>query len=72
MQHLCHVNVIHPYMISHVVIPNIATLHKRVEIELEDGSKLPHKFTDLCQEFMWLSFPSTDPQTPPKSLCLMW
>jgi hypothetical protein len=52
MQCLQWVNVIHAYMISHTIIPNIATVHKRVEIEMDGKSKPPHKFTDLCQEFM--------------------
>ncbi len=37
------------------VLPNIATVHKRVEIEMEDKSKPFHKLTDLCCKFMWLS-----------------
>jgi hypothetical protein len=41
-------------MMSHSVLPNIATVHKWVEIEMEDKSKPLHKFTNLCQEFMWL------------------
>jgi hypothetical protein len=54
MQRLRQVNVIHSFMISHTVIPNIATVHKRVKIEMDEKSKQPHKFTDLCREFMWL------------------
>ncbi len=54
MQCLRRVNVIHSFMISHTVIPNIATVHKRVKIEMDEKSKQPHKFTDLCREFMWL------------------
>jgi hypothetical protein len=55
MQQLCQVNVIHSYMISHAVLPNIACIHKRVEIKMDDRSKPLHKFTDLCREVMWLS-----------------
>jgi hypothetical protein len=54
MQQLCRVTVIHAYMMSHTVLPNIATVHKRVEIKMEDKSKPLHKFTDLCRKFMWL------------------
>ena len=35
----------------------------QVEIEMEDGSKPPHKFTDLCWEVMWLTSPAAD--SPP-------
>ena len=27
---------------------------------MEDGSKTPHKFTNLCQEVMWLTSPAAD------------
>ncbi len=39
---------------SHTVLTNIATVHKCVEIKMEDKSKSLHKFTDLCHKFMWL------------------
>jgi hypothetical protein len=55
MQCLRRVNVIHAYMTSHTVLPNIACVHMRVEIKTEDGSKPLYKFTDLCREVMWLS-----------------
>jgi hypothetical protein len=54
MQQLHWVNVIHAYMMSHTVLPNIATVHKHVKTEMEDKSKPHHKFTDLCRKFMWL------------------
>jgi hypothetical protein len=57
MQQLRRVNVIHTYMMSCTVLPNIATVHKRVKIEMEDKSRPPHRFTDLCREFMWLKLP---------------
>ncbi len=47
------VNVMYLNNLAHKVVPNIETIHKRVEIEMADGSPPPHKFTDLCQEFMW-------------------
>jgi hypothetical protein len=47
--------MIHAYMTSHTVLPNIACVHKCVKIEMEDGSKPLHKFTNLCKEVMWLS-----------------
>jgi hypothetical protein len=43
------------YMISHTILPTIVTVHKKVEIEMEDGSKPKHKFTNLCWEAMWLT-----------------
>jgi hypothetical protein len=54
LQQLHRVNVVHAYMMSHTVLPNIATVHKWVEIEMEDKSKPLHKLTDLCCKFMWL------------------
>jgi hypothetical protein len=39
---------------SHTILPNTATVHKRVNIKMEDKSRPPHKFTDLCHKFMWL------------------
>jgi hypothetical protein len=55
MQRLHHCNVVHCFMTTHTVLPNIVTIHKRVKIEMADKSVPPHKFTDLCQEFMWLT-----------------
>ncbi len=60
MQHLCRVNVMYLNYLAHTVIPNIQTNHKQVEIEMANGSKPPHKFTDLCWEFMWLTFTAVD------------
>ncbi len=57
MQQLRWVNVIHAYMMSHTVLPNIFTVHKHVEINMEDKSRPPHKFIDLCRKFMWLKLP---------------
>jgi hypothetical protein len=53
-KHVTMQQLIHAYMMSHTVLPNIATVHKRVEIEMEDKSRPPHKFMELCHEFMWL------------------
>jgi hypothetical protein len=47
-------------MISHTQIPNISVVHKQVKVEMEDGSKPLHKFTDLCQEFMLLTARATE------------
>jgi hypothetical protein len=68
MQFLHWVNVIHACMISHTIIPNIATVHKRVKNKMDDKSKLPHKFTDLCRELMWLISKATDPVLSSKPL----
>jgi hypothetical protein len=65
MQQLCWVNVIHAYMMSHNVLPNIATVHKRVQIEMEDKSRPFHKFTDLCRKFMWLKSSDVDELSKP-------
>ena len=48
------------FMLAYTVLPSIVTVHKRVEMEMEDGSKPPHKFTDLCREFMGLDAPDKD------------
>jgi hypothetical protein len=55
MQRLWRVNVMCSYLLSHTHIPNIAVVHKQVEVEMADGSTPPHKFTDLCREFMLLT-----------------
>ena len=39
---------------------NIVSVHKRVEVEMEDVSRPPHKFTDLCREVMSLKVASMD------------
>jgi hypothetical protein len=60
MQRLRRVNVVHAYMTSSSTFPHVITVHKRVEIEMEDGSKPLHKFTDLCREVMGLTSPAAD------------
>ena len=60
MQRLRRVNVMYSFMLAYTVLPSIVTVHKRVEMEMEDGSKPPHKFTDLCREFMGLDAPDKD------------
>ncbi len=60
MQRLHHVNVIHAHMTSHAVLLNIACVHKCIEIEMKNGSKPLHKFTNLCREVMWLSSMAPD------------
>jgi hypothetical protein len=61
MQHLHRVNVIiHAYMTSHAVLPNIVCVHKCVEIKMEDGSKPLYKFNDPCRVVMWLSSMAPD------------
>jgi hypothetical protein len=60
LQHLGHVNVIYAYMLASTVVSNIFTVHKKVKIEMADGSNPPHKFTDLCREFMWLTASFSD------------
>ncbi len=54
MQRLRRVNVIYAYHLSSAIIPDVATVHKRVEVEMEDGSRAPYKFTDLLREAMAL------------------
>jgi hypothetical protein len=64
MQQLRHCIVVHCFMTTHTVLPNIITIHKRVKIEMAHKSVPPHKFTELCQEFMWLTLSSTDNPIP--------
>jgi hypothetical protein len=52
-------------MILHAVLPNIVCVHKRVEIEMDNGSKPLHKFMDLCQEVMWLTYTAANGTTKP-------
>ncbi len=54
MQHLRRVNIIYAYHLSSAVNLHVAMVHKRVEVEMEDGSRPPCKFTDLLREAMAL------------------
>ena len=54
MQHLRRVSIIYMDSLAHLVIPNIACVHKRVEVQMEDNSTPRHKFTDLSRECMFL------------------
>ena len=63
MQHLCRVNVVHGHKTTFLTPPYIQTIHKHVEVEMADGSKPPHKFTDLCHKVM--SLQSSTPAEPP-------
>jgi hypothetical protein len=60
MQWLRRINVVHAYMTSSSTLPHVITVHKQVEMEMEDGSKPPHKFTNLCREVMGLTSPTAD------------
>jgi hypothetical protein len=60
LQCLCCVSVIYVYMLASTVVSNIVTVHKWVEIEMADENNPPHKFTDLCRKFMWLTADSSD------------
>ncbi len=55
MQHLWRVNVMYLYIIAHTLVPNIADVYKQVKVEIAKGSAPPHKFTNLCREFMKLT-----------------
>ena len=55
MQCLQRVNVMYMDNLAHMILTYIETIHKWVEIEMADGSKPKHKFTNLSREFMWLS-----------------
>jgi hypothetical protein len=55
MQWMQHVNVMHALLMTRTDLPHIACLHKRVEVEMADGSDPAHKFTDLGREVMMLA-----------------
>ena len=63
MQRLRRVNVVHAHKTTVMILPHIQTVHKQVEVEMADGSKPPHKFTDLCREVMYMesSVPTDSP-----------
>jgi hypothetical protein len=52
--------MMYSFMLSHTQIPYIFVVHKQVEVEMENGSKPLHKFTDLCWEFMLLTGRATE------------
>ena len=64
MQRLRRVNVMYLYYLSHTYLPNIAVVHKQVKVEMADGSKPLHKFTDLCREFMMLTLSTSSEAKP--------
>ncbi len=50
--------VVYSNKLNSVVIPNIVTVHKRVEVRMENmETRAPHKFTSLNREFMMLADP---------------
>jgi hypothetical protein len=56
LQRLWQCNVVYSNKLESIVIPNIVTVHKRVEVHMEDmGTRAPHKFTSLNREFMMLT-----------------
>ena len=65
MQRLRRVNVIYMDSLAHLVIPNVACVHKRVEVQMEDNSTPRHKFTDLSREFMFLSITNDEGKVIP-------
>ena len=53
MQRQRRCTVMYHHRMSQVIIPYVATVHKRVEVQMEDQSvKPPYKFTNLCWEVM--------------------
>jgi hypothetical protein len=59
LQWLWQCNVVYSDKLDSIVVPNIVTVHKRVEVRMEDTNrKPPHKFTDLGREFMMLADPT--------------
>jgi hypothetical protein len=60
LQHVHQCNVVYAYTLSNVIWRNIVTVHKQVEIEMEDKSAPPHNFTGLCREVMGLKVTEKD------------
>jgi hypothetical protein len=59
LQWLRQCNVVYSNKLESIVVLNIVTVHKRVEVRMEDTSrKPPHKYTDLGREFMMLADPT--------------
>ncbi len=65
MQCLRRVNVIYQDSVAHMIIPYVAVVHKRVEVQMADASRAPIKFTDLSREFMLLSSINEDGKSIP-------
>jgi hypothetical protein len=58
LQWLRQCNVVYDDKLNSVIIPNIVTVHKRVEVRMEDKeTRAPIKFTSLNREFMMLADP---------------
>jgi hypothetical protein len=58
LQQLWQCNVVYSDKLDSVVIPNIVTVHKCVEVQMEDiGIRAPHKFMSLGREVMMLADP---------------
>jgi hypothetical protein len=49
MQRLRRVNVMYLEHLAHKIVPNIEVVHKRVEVQMANGSAPLHKYTDLCR-----------------------
>ncbi len=68
LQRLWQCNVVYSNKLDSIVVPNIITVHKCVEVRMEDTNrKPPHKFTDLGREFMMLADP-----TPSDSVAVVY
>jgi hypothetical protein len=58
LQRLWQCNIVFSNKLDSFVIPNIVTVHKCVEVHMEDmGTRALHKFTSLNREFMMLADP---------------
>jgi hypothetical protein len=58
LQQLWQCNAVYSNKLDSIVIPNIATVHKRVEIRMENmETRAPHKFTSLNRESVMLPDP---------------
>jgi hypothetical protein len=58
LQRLQQCNIVYSNKLDSIVIPNIVTVHKRVEVRMENmETRAPHKFTSLNREFMMLTDP---------------
>jgi hypothetical protein len=59
LQRLQRCNIVYSNKLDSIVISNIVTVHKRVEVRMENmETRAPHKFTSLNREFMMLADPN--------------
>jgi hypothetical protein len=60
-QRLCRCNVTYAFYTASVILPYVETIHKRVEVRMEEAdAESPYKYTDFSQELWELRVPLED------------